>query len=100
MNTNEKPSYDILNRKLLQFSFHRATLKSLQNALFNRGVKTKPYYTNLVSLCVSWILCDSYFTVLYTNDLISELSGHYSAPDFFTQSDLSNTYAQRDIFTG
>ena len=37
MNTNEKP-YDILNRKLLQFSFHRAlTLKSLQNAFSNRG---------------------------------------------------------------
>ena len=39
MNTNEKPPYDILNRKLLQFSFHSAlSLKSLQNASFNSGV--------------------------------------------------------------
>ena len=38
MNINEKPHYDILNRKLLQFSFHRAlTLKSLQNVFFKRG---------------------------------------------------------------
>ena len=67
-------------------------------------VPTNKKESNLVSLCISWRaewrLCDSYITVFYTNDIISELSGHHSALDCITQSDLGFTYAKRDIFTG
>ena len=41
---------------------------------------------------------DSCITVFYTNDLISELSGHHPALDCISHSDLTYTYAQRDIF--
>ena len=40
-----------------------------------------------------------YHSILYYKYLISELSGHHYALDCVTHSDLSNTYAQREIFT-
>ena len=65
MNTNEKPSYDILNRKLLQFSFHRAlTLKSLQNAFFFKTVQKchpqRQHHETLLQLYVDIIIISVY----------------------------------------
>ena len=51
-----------------------------------------------MTLCALAGDCDPRITVFYTNDLISQLSGHHSAPDCVSHSDLNYTYAtQRDI---
>ena len=50
------------------------------------------------SVCALAGDCDSCITVFYTNDLISDLSGHHPALDCVSHSDLTYTNAQRDIF--
>ena len=52
----------------------------------NKPKRTLSFDTNVISLCTGD--CGSCITVFYTNDLISELSGHHPALDCVPYSDL------------